>query len=49
MKHTPEEIVAMDSETFAKHWDDGSIVDSCLAELGAMARSAKDETLMFGL
>ena len=49
MYHTPEEITPMDPETFVKHWDDGSIVDSCFIELGAMKRSAKDEEIIFDL
>ena len=49
MYHTPEEITATDTETFVKHWEDGSIVDSCLIELGAMKRSAQDEAIIFDL
>lgn len=49
MYHTPEEIGQMNTETFVKHWEDGSIVDSLLIELGAMKRSAQDEAIMFDL
>lgn len=49
MFHTPEEITLMDPEPSVKHWDDASTVDSCLIELGAMGRSAKDEEIIFDL